>query len=70
MGVTFRYGVTVRGITRRGGAIASVQTSAGDVVADTYVVALGSFTPGDGANWARCLAWMARQAAPLQAAAA
>ena len=45
MGVTFRYGVTVRGITRQGGVIASVQTSAGDIVADTYVVALGSFTP-------------------------
>ncbi len=31
---------------------------------------LGQFTPGQRDNWARCLAWMARQAAPLQAAAA
>jgi hypothetical protein len=30
---------------------------------------LGQFTPGSSANWARCLAWMARQSAPLQAAA-
>ena len=31
---------------------------------------LGQFTPGANGNWARCLAWMARQSAPLQAAAA
>jgi anhydro-N-acetylmuramic acid kinase len=31
---------------------------------------LGQFTPGSSGNWARCLAWMARQNAPLQAAAA
>lgn len=31
---------------------------------------LGHFTPGSSGNWARCLAWMARQAAPLQSAAA
>ena len=31
---------------------------------------LGQFTPGSSGNWARCLAWMARQAAPLQSAAA
>ncbi len=30
---------------------------------------LGQFTPGANGNWARCLAWMARQATPLQAAA-
>jgi 1,6-anhydro-N-acetylmuramate kinase len=30
---------------------------------------LGQFTPGSNANWARCLAWMARQAVPLPAAA-
>jgi anhydro-N-acetylmuramic acid kinase len=28
---------------------------------------LGSLTPGSSANWARCLAWMASQAAPLLA---
>jgi anhydro-N-acetylmuramic acid kinase len=30
---------------------------------------LGHITPGATPNWARCLAWMARQAAPLQVAA-
>jgi anhydro-N-acetylmuramic acid kinase len=30
---------------------------------------LGQITPGASGNWARCLAWMARQTAPLQAAA-
>lgn len=30
----------------------------------------GQFTPGQRDNWARCLAWMARQTAPLQSAAA
>ena len=30
---------------------------------------LGSFTPGAGANWARCLAWMAGQTAHLRLAA-
>jgi anhydro-N-acetylmuramic acid kinase len=30
---------------------------------------LGSFTPGGGANWARCLAWMAGQTAHLRLAA-
>lgn len=31
---------------------------------------LGSFTPGDPANWSRCLNWMARQASAPQLAAA
>ena len=31
---------------------------------------LGQFTPGSSGNWARCLAWMAGQTAPLQSAAA
>jgi anhydro-N-acetylmuramic acid kinase len=31
---------------------------------------LGQFSPGSSGNWARCLAWMARQSAPLQSAAA
>ncbi len=31
---------------------------------------LGQFTPGSSGNWARCLAWMARQSAPPQSAAA
>jgi anhydro-N-acetylmuramic acid kinase len=31
---------------------------------------LGHFTPGSSGNWARCLAWMAAQTAPLRRAAA
>ncbi len=31
---------------------------------------LGIVTPGSSANWARCLAWMAAQAAPLALSAA
>ncbi len=31
---------------------------------------LGHFTPGSSGNWARCLAWMANQTAPLRRAAA
>jgi anhydro-N-acetylmuramic acid kinase len=31
---------------------------------------LGAMTPGDSRNWSRCLAWMARQALPIQSAAA
>jgi anhydro-N-acetylmuramic acid kinase len=31
---------------------------------------LGQFSPGSSGNWARCLAWMAQQTSPLQAAAA
>jgi anhydro-N-acetylmuramic acid kinase len=31
---------------------------------------LGHFTPGNSGNWARCLAWMAAQTAPLRLAAA
>jgi anhydro-N-acetylmuramic acid kinase len=30
---------------------------------------LGSFTPGSGPNWARCLAWMSAQTAPFNLAA-
>jgi D-amino-acid dehydrogenase len=45
LGVKFRYGVDIRGIDLRGTAVAGVRTSAGEIVADAYVVALGSFTP-------------------------
>lgn len=31
---------------------------------------LGQITPGSSGNWARCLAWMARQSSPVQAVAA
>ncbi|MGO4713798.1 D-amino acid dehydrogenase [Bradyrhizobium sp. 2TAF24] len=45
LGVDFRYGVTIREITRKGAEIVGVQTSEGVITADTYVIALGSFTP-------------------------
>lgn len=45
LGVKFRYGVGIQGIDLRGTAVAGVRTSAGEIVADAYVVALGSFTP-------------------------
>lgn len=44
-GVTFRYGIDVRGIDASGGKVTSVRTSDGKVKADAVVVALGSFSP-------------------------
>lgn len=45
LGVEFRYGVRIQDIELNGSAVARVRTSAGEIVADAYVVALGSFTP-------------------------
>ncbi|WP_315838868.1 D-amino acid dehydrogenase [Bradyrhizobium prioriisuperbiae] len=45
LGVKFRYGVRIQDIDLRGTAVAGVRTSAGEIVADAYIVALGSFTP-------------------------
>lgn len=45
LGVTFRYGVNIRGLVRDGSRIGGVQTDAGEIKADCYVVALGSYTP-------------------------
>ncbi|WP_428032392.1 D-amino acid dehydrogenase [Ancylobacter sp.] len=45
LGVQFRYGVDIRGLTRSGGTIASVATANGDITADAFVVALGSYAP-------------------------
>ena len=44
-GVAFRYGVTIEGIEAEAGRVTGVRTSAGPVSADTYVVALGSYSP-------------------------
>lgn len=45
LGVNFRYGVSIDRLNVSGGRIASVATSEGDVVADAFVVALGSYSP-------------------------
>jgi D-amino-acid dehydrogenase len=42
LGVMFRFGTTIQGITRTGDAISGVRTSAGTLTADRYVLALGS----------------------------
>jgi D-amino-acid dehydrogenase len=44
-GVKFEYGVTVTGIETSGGRITGVDTSAGKRSADSYVMALGSYSP-------------------------
>ncbi|AMY68431.1 D-amino acid dehydrogenase small subunit [Frigidibacter mobilis] len=44
-GVSFRYGVEITRLTVSGGRIASVETSAGTVTADAFVVALGPHAP-------------------------
>ena len=45
LGVTFRYDTEIKGIATQGGSIAGVDTSVGLLKADTYVAALGSYTP-------------------------
>ncbi|PWS34650.1 D-amino acid dehydrogenase [Falsiroseomonas bella] len=44
-GVRFRHGVTVRGLSSDAGAIVAVETDQGRFTADSYVVAMGSYTP-------------------------
>ncbi len=44
-GVTFRYGVSIDGLEAEAGRIVAVRTGAGRVVADAFVVALGSYSP-------------------------
>lgn len=44
-GVTFRFGVDIRRLRLAGGRIAAVETATGDVQADMFVAALGSYTP-------------------------
>jgi D-amino-acid dehydrogenase len=45
LGVTFRYGVDIRGIRASLGRVTGVDTSEGLMTADGYVLALGSFSP-------------------------
>jgi D-amino-acid dehydrogenase len=45
LGVTFRWGVTVQGIETEGGRVAGIRTDAGRFTADSYVLAMGSFSP-------------------------
>lgn len=44
-GVSFRYGVGINGLEQDGTRIAAVQTSEGRIVADAFVLALGSYSP-------------------------
>ncbi len=44
-GVTFLYGTDIRGLERSGDKITAVVTGTGRVVADAFVVALGSYSP-------------------------
>jgi D-amino-acid dehydrogenase len=44
LGAQFRFGVNVRGIVREGDRIAAIETDAGKVTADAYLVALGSYS--------------------------
>jgi D-amino-acid dehydrogenase len=44
-GVTFRYGTEVESLAADAGRIVSVQTSKGTIVADRYVVAMGTRSP-------------------------
>lgn len=44
-GVTFRFGVDVRRLAVSGGRVAGVETDAGSLAADAYVVAMGSYSP-------------------------
>ena len=45
IGVTFRYGVAIRGLSAEGDRITAVVTEQGIETADCYVATLGSFTP-------------------------
>ncbi|MEB0138218.1 MULTISPECIES: D-amino acid dehydrogenase [unclassified Undibacterium] len=45
LGVRFRYGVSIEKLRYEGDAITSVLTSEGELQADSYVLALGSYSP-------------------------
>ncbi len=45
LGVTMRFDTVVRGIRREGDRIAAVDTSAGTLTADRYLLAMGSYSP-------------------------
>ncbi|MFH1805931.1 MAG: D-amino acid dehydrogenase [Pseudomonadota bacterium] len=46
LGVTFRFGVDIRRLHQDGDRIIGVETAAGVVRSDVFVVALGSYSPG------------------------
>ena len=45
LGVKFEFGVNIERIVQAGGTVASVHTDRGDLRADRYVLALGSYSP-------------------------
>lgn len=45
LGVTFRFGTDIRALRTEGGRIVHVETAQGPVIADHYVLALGSYSP-------------------------
>lgn len=45
LGVQFRFGVQIEGLSSDGTRITGVRTDAGDLIADSYLVALGSYSP-------------------------
>lgn len=45
LGAQFRYGVTIRRLLAESGALTGVETDAGVLTADAYVMALGSYSP-------------------------
>ena len=45
LGVTFRYDTAILGLDAAGDRIVGVRTGGGTLVADTYVAAMGSYTP-------------------------
>ena len=44
-GVEFRFNTAIKDLRREGGRIAAVRTSDGEVTADAFVVAMGSYSP-------------------------
>jgi len=45
LGAEFRYGTPIRALAAAGGRIEAVRMASGAVIADAYVLALGSYTP-------------------------
>lgn len=45
MGVDFRYGITIQGFERKPKMITAIKTDQGNITADVFVLALGSYSP-------------------------
>lgn len=45
LGVTFRWGVKIEAIETEGGRVSGIRTDRGVITADSYVLAMGSFSP-------------------------